>query len=118
MPMQVRFATLVTWLPEQVIQKAESAARSADMAKEAAEVLGNTTKPYSLHQQQLAMLAQQQSLIMAAADKSGGLPKFSGNGQQPVPGGTTLPNQNWPTGYQIPGPMMPAGGTEELEKYL
>ncbi|KAK9072323.1 hypothetical protein SSX86_008756 [Deinandra increscens subsp. villosa] len=79
---------------------------------------GNTTTPYSVHQQQLAMLAQQQSLILAAAAKSGGLPKFSGNEQQPVPDGRSLPNQNWPTGYQIPGLMMPAGGTEELEKYL
>ncbi|KAI3820569.1 hypothetical protein L1987_08117 [Smallanthus sonchifolius] len=67
---------------------------------------GNTTAPYFLHQQQLAMLAQQQSLIMAAAAKSGGLPKFSGNWQQPVPGGTNLSNQNWPAGYQIPGMMM------------
>lgn len=64
------------------------------------------------------MLAQHQSLIMAAAAKSGGIPKFSGNGQQAVPGGTSLANQSWPTGYQIPGLMMPAGGTEELEKYL
>ncbi|KAI3717860.1 hypothetical protein L1987_69749 [Smallanthus sonchifolius] len=40
MPMQVSSATLDTWLPEQVvIQKAESAARSADMAKEAAEIV-------------------------------------------------------------------------------
>ncbi|KAK1407073.1 hypothetical protein QVD17_38684 [Tagetes erecta] len=78
----------------------------------------NTTAPYSLHQQQLAMLAQQQSLIMAAAAKSGGSPKFSGHWQQPMPGGISLPNQNWPTGYQIPGMMMPAGGKEELEKYL
>ncbi|KAJ0923581.1 putative Arf GTPase activating protein [Helianthus annuus] len=80
---------------------------------------GNTTTSYTLHHhQQLAMLAQQQSLIMAAAAKSGGLPKFSGNWQQPLPVGTNLPNQNWPTGYQIPGMMMPAGGKEELEKYF
>ncbi|XP_076904466.1 ADP-ribosylation factor GTPase-activating protein AGD5-like [Bidens hawaiensis] len=80
---------------------------------------GNTTTSYSLHhQQQLAMLAQQQSLIMAAAAKSGGLPKFSGSWQQTVPGGTNLSNQNWPTGYQMPGMIMPAGGKEELEKYL
>ncbi|KVH99082.1 Arf GTPase activating protein [Cynara cardunculus var. scolymus] len=45
--------------------------------------------------QQLAMLAQQQSLLMAAASTSGGLPNFSGNGQQPVPSGANLPNQNW-----------------------
>ncbi|XP_071693101.1 ADP-ribosylation factor GTPase-activating protein AGD5-like isoform X2 [Rutidosis leptorrhynchoides] len=80
---------------------------------------GNATTPYSLHQQQLAMLAQQQSLFMAAAAKSGGLPKFPGNGQQPVSGGTNLPNQNWPNAvYQFPGMMMPAGGKEEIENYL
>ncbi|KAI3686262.1 hypothetical protein L1987_79936 [Smallanthus sonchifolius] len=38
--------------------------------------------------------------------------------EKPVPGGTNLPNQNWPAGYQIPGMMMPAGGKEGLEKYL
>lgn len=78
----------------------------------------NTTAPYSLHQQQLAMLAQQQSLIMAAVAKSGGSPKYSGNWQPPMPAGTSLPNQNWPNGYQIPGMMMPVAGKEELEKYL
>lgn len=81
---------------------------------------GNTTTPYSLHQQQLALLTQQQSLLMAAAAKSGGeLPKFSGNGQHPLSGGTNVPNQNWPVAcYQIPGMMMPAVGKEEVEKYL
>lgn len=78
----------------------------------------NTATPYSLHQQQLAMLAQQQSMLMAAAAKSGGLPKLPGNGQQQVAGGAHLPNQNWPNaGYQIPGMMMPAGGKDD-EKYL
>ncbi|PWA49707.1 arf GTPase activating protein [Artemisia annua] len=80
---------------------------------------GNTTTPYSLHQQQLVMLAQQQSLLMAAAAKSGGLHNVPGNGQQPVSSGINLPNQNWPNaGYQVPGMMMPAGGKDEVEKYL
>ncbi|XP_024976708.1 probable ADP-ribosylation factor GTPase-activating protein AGD5 [Cynara cardunculus var. scolymus] len=80
---------------------------------------GNTTTPYTLHQQQLAMLAQQQSLLMAAASTSGGLPNFSGNGQQPVPSGANLPNQNWlNAGNQIPGMMIPAVRKEEVEKYL
>ena len=65
------------------------------------------------------MLAQQQSLLMAAAAKSGGLPNVPGNGQQPVSSGINLPNQNWPNaGYQVPGMMMPAGGKDEVEKYL
>ncbi|KAJ9562779.1 hypothetical protein OSB04_007939 [Centaurea solstitialis] len=81
---------------------------------------GNNTSPYALHQQQLAMLAQQQYLLMAAAAKSGGLPKFAGNGQQQqVSGGTNLPNQNWANvGYQFPGMQAPAPGKDELEKYL
>ena len=66
------------------------------------------------------MLAQQQYLLMAAAAKSGGLPKFAGNGQQQqVSGGTNLSNQNWANvGYQFPGMQMPAPGKDELEKYL
>ncbi|KAI3769234.1 hypothetical protein L6452_00334 [Arctium lappa] len=81
---------------------------------------GSNTSPYALHQQQLAMLAQQQYLLMAAAAKSGGLPKFAGNGQQQqVPGGTNLSNQNWANvGYQFPGMQMPAPGKDDLEKYL
>lgn len=55
---------------------------------------------------------------MAAAAKSGGLPKFTGNGQ-PVPGGTNLPNQNWTNvGYQVPGMNMPVPGNDDLAKYL
>ncbi|PWA96046.1 ARF-GAP domain 5 [Artemisia annua] len=82
------------------------------------EKSNTTTSPYALHQQQLAMLAQQQYLIMAAAAKSGGLPKFTGNGQ-PVPGGTNLPNQNWTNvGYQVPGMNMPVPGNDDLAKYL
>ncbi|KAI3809960.1 hypothetical protein L1987_19565 [Smallanthus sonchifolius] len=80
----------------------------------------NTTSPYALHQQQLAMLAQQQYLLMAAAAKSGVLPNLVGSGQQ-VSGGsaTSLPNQSWPNiGYQMPGMHMPAPGKVELDKYL
>ncbi|KAK9269517.1 hypothetical protein L1049_001293 [Liquidambar formosana] len=69
----------------------------------------NMVSPFAVHQQQLAILAQQQSLLMAAAAKSvGGVPKFPGNTQQPGSNGTNLPTQNWPNvGYQIPGMMMP-----------
>lgn len=76
--------------------------------------------PFAMHQQQLAMLAQQQSLLMAAAAKSvGGDPKFSGNIQQPGPNGINLPAQNWPgIGYQIPGLMMPAAGQSDLQKLM
>lgn len=76
--------------------------------------------PFSAHQQQLAMLAQQQSLLMAAAAKSAGvMPKFVGNAQQSGPNGTNVPTQNWPNvGYQFPGMMMPGVGNNELQKYM
>ncbi|THG22943.1 hypothetical protein TEA_019560 [Camellia sinensis var. sinensis] len=54
----------------------------------------NVVSPFSVHQQQLAMLAQQQSLRMAAAAKSAGVvPQFAGNAQPPSPNGTNLPTQ-------------------------
>uniref|UniRef100_A0A5B7A690 Putative ADP-ribosylation factor GTPase-activating protein AGD5 n=1 Tax=Davidia involucrata TaxID=16924 RepID=A0A5B7A690_DAVIN len=80
----------------------------------------NMVSPFSIHQQQLAMLAQQQSLLMDAAAKSaGGLAKFPGNAQQLGPNGTNLHTQNWPNvGYQFPGMMMSAAGKNELQKYM
>ncbi|KAF8370150.1 hypothetical protein HHK36_031780 [Tetracentron sinense] len=76
--------------------------------------------PFSLHQQQLAMLAQQQSLLMAAAVKSStGDPKFPGNTQQPSSNGTHLPAQNWTNvGYQVPGMLMTVAGQNEVQKHL
>lgn len=69
----------------------------------------NIVSPFSVHQQQIAMLAQQQSLLMAATAKSGGaIPKLPGNTQYPATNGTNLPTQNW--GYQIPGMLMPVAG--------
>ncbi|XP_008806756.2 ADP-ribosylation factor GTPase-activating protein AGD5 [Phoenix dactylifera] len=73
----------------------------------------NMVSPYSIHQQQLSFLSQQQALLMAAA-KSGHMPTtFSGTNQPAVMG--TLPNgnfqmQNGPNiSYQISGMMPPAG---------
>ncbi|CAK9183060.1 unnamed protein product [Ilex paraguariensis] len=78
----------------------------------------NMVSPFSLHQQQLAMLAQQNSLLMAAVAKSaGGVPNFPGNAQGS--NGTNLPAQHWSNvGYQFPGMMMPAAGKSELEKFM
>ncbi|KAG8386269.1 hypothetical protein BUALT_Bualt03G0131500 [Buddleja alternifolia] len=75
----------------------------------------NMVSPFSLHQQQLAMLAQQQSILMAAAaNASGGMPKAPGNTQLGL-NGTNLPNQSWPNvGYQYPGMMMPAAGKMQM----
>ncbi|KAF4377727.1 hypothetical protein F8388_004556 [Cannabis sativa] len=70
----------------------------------------NMVSPFAMHQQQLAMLAQQQSLLMAAAK---GDPKFPAN-TQPLPNGTNVPIQSWPNmGYQIPGMMLPMPGLGE-----
>ncbi|OVA20200.1 Arf GTPase activating protein [Macleaya cordata] len=84
----------------------------------------NMVSPFSIHQQQLAMLAQQQSLIMAAAVKSsGGVPAIPVNTLQPGSngahvGGSLLP-QNWPNlGYQVPGMGIPVGGQNDLQKLM
>ncbi|PSS16215.1 ADP-ribosylation factor GTPase-activating protein [Actinidia chinensis var. chinensis] len=80
----------------------------------------NMVSPFAIHQQQLAMLAQQQSLLTAAAAKSAGVaPEFAGNAQQPGPNGTLLPTQNWPNvGYQFPGMTVPGAGNNEPQKYM
>ncbi|KAK7405184.1 hypothetical protein VNO78_06383 [Psophocarpus tetragonolobus] len=102
----------------------------------------NMVSPFAMHQQQLAMLAQQQSLLMAAATKSaagdakylaslqqqqsllmaaaaaksaGGDSKYPASIQQP---GSNIPAQSWPAaGYLIPG-AMPMGSQEELQKLM
>ncbi|KAH7546508.1 hypothetical protein FEM48_Zijuj01G0208200 [Ziziphus jujuba var. spinosa] len=80
----------------------------------------NMVSPFAMHQQQLAMLAQHQSLVMAAAAKSAGSdPKFPGIAQQPASNGINLSTQGWPNvGYQIPGMMMPVGGQADLQKLM
>ena len=72
--------------------------------------------PFSMHQQQLAMLAQQQSLLMAAAAKSTvGDPTYPASVQQPTP---NIPVQSWPAaGYPMSG-VMPMGGQGGLQKLM
>ncbi|KAK9938244.1 hypothetical protein M0R45_014996 [Rubus argutus] len=53
----------------------------------------NMVSPFAMHQQQLTMLAQQQSLLMAAAKSAGGDQKFPGITQQPFLNGSNLPSQ-------------------------
>lgn len=65
------------------------------------------TSPFSLHQQQLAMLAQQQFILMSVATKSGAVGvgdiKFAGTSHQAVPNGNSSPAVNWPNGsFQPP----------------
>ncbi|KAK1325404.1 putative ADP-ribosylation factor GTPase-activating protein AGD5 [Acorus calamus] len=79
----------------------------------------NMASPFSIHQQQLAMLAQQQSLLMAAAAKSGvGAPlvpekthQLNFNGVNVPPG--SMPSQIWPNHSQFPGMRMPMLGQNE-----
>lgn len=67
--------------------------------------------PFAMHQHQLAMLAQHQSLLMAAAAKAGV--------QNPGSNGANLPTQNLPNfGNQIPGMVMPVVGQAELQKLM
>ncbi|XP_057975303.1 ADP-ribosylation factor GTPase-activating protein AGD5 [Malania oleifera] len=74
----------------------------------------NMVSPFSVHQQQLAMLAQQQSLFMAAAAKN-----FSGNAQRPGSNAPELSTQNLPNiSHQAPGMIMPVGGQNELQKIM
>ncbi|KAL2331482.1 hypothetical protein Fmac_019063 [Flemingia macrophylla] len=77
---------------------------------------GNMVSPFSMHQQQLAMLAQQQSLLMAAAATSTGAdPRYPTSIQQPRP---NVPIQSWPgNGYSIPG-VMAMGSQGELQKLM
>ncbi|KAI3988190.1 hypothetical protein MKX01_011979 [Papaver californicum] len=85
----------------------------------------NMVSPFALHQQQLAMLAQQQSLIMAAAaaKPSGGI-AMPVNSSQPGSNGTHVAGagmapQNWPNmGYQVPGMMAQVGGSNDLQKFM
>ncbi|CAL0310130.1 unnamed protein product [Lupinus luteus] len=76
----------------------------------------NIVSPFSMHQQQLAMLAQQQSLLMAAATKStAGNPTYTASTQHPS---SNIPGQNWPAaGYQIYG-VTPMVGQGELQKLM
>ncbi|OAY28642.1 hypothetical protein MANES_15G083400v8 [Manihot esculenta] len=77
----------------------------------------NMVSPFAMHQQQLAMLAQQQSLVIATAAKSGGA--VPGIIQHPGSNGINLPAQNWPNvGYQIPGLVMPVAGQGDPRKLM
>ncbi|XP_057539956.1 ADP-ribosylation factor GTPase-activating protein AGD5 isoform X2 [Amaranthus tricolor] len=75
----------------------------------------NIVSPFAVHQQQLAMLAHQQRLLMDAAN---GASKSPVAVQQPgLNGGANMPAQNWMNvGYQIPGLTMPSAGQHDLQK--
>ncbi|KAM7500836.1 hypothetical protein LguiA_025250 [Lonicera macranthoides] len=97
------------------------------LAKEPAKVVKNDiinlfekssmVSPFSVHQQQLAVLAQQQSNIMTSAGKpSGGSQMFSSNTPQFSSNGVHLTPQNWGSiGNQAPRTMMPASGLHNMQ---
>ncbi|GLT74757.1 hypothetical protein SLA2020_465350 [Shorea laevis] len=107
----------------------------------------NMVSPFAMHQQQLAMLAQQQSLMAAAAKSVSGSTQqgtniptqqqlamlaqqqsilmaaaaksFPGSTQHPASNGTNTSTQTWPNvGYQIPGTMMPMGVQADMQKLM
>lgn len=78
--------------------------------------------PYSVHQQQLAFLSQQQALLMAVAKSGTVNPTLSGSSNQPAVTGLHAPNinvlyQNWPNiGYQAPG-VTPLDGQKDFNNF-
>ncbi|MQM03685.1 hypothetical protein Taro_036471 [Colocasia esculenta] len=83
----------------------------------------NMVSPYAAHQQQMAFLAQQQALFMAAAKSFGSPPSLPGEAHQPHPGdirGPTgsLPLQNWTNiGYQNPAIQPSVATKSELNTF-
>lgn len=82
----------------------------------------NMVSPYSVHQQQLAFLSQQQALLMAVAKSGTVNPTLSGSSNQPAVTGLHAPNinvlyQNWPNiGYQAPG-VTPLDGQKDFNNF-
>lgn len=80
-------------------------------------VQSEMVSPFSIDQQQLAMLSQQQSFLAAAFVKSnGGSQSFPVNVHQPGSNGIHVPIQSWGVvGHQVPGMMMPIA---DQQKYV
>ncbi|KAL8171964.1 hypothetical protein V2J09_023768 [Rumex salicifolius] len=81
----------------------------------------NMASPFALHQQQLAMLAQQQSILMAAAaaQSANGALKNPANTTQTGLNGNNSASQNWPNvGFQVPGMAMPPMGQIDMQKLM
>ncbi|XVE51259.1 hypothetical protein DITRI_Ditri02bG0025600 [Diplodiscus trichospermus] len=72
--------------------------------------------PFSVHQQQLAMLSQQQSIIGTAARPNGGSQAFPASTRQFISNGLHFPAPNFGSiGHQVPGMAMPVTG---LQKHM
>lgn len=71
--------------------------------------------PLSTYPEQLAMLTQRHSLLIAATAKSNGGPQtFPVNVHQPISNGAYLPTQNWGiVGHQVPVMMMPINNQQK-----
>ncbi|XWS19535.1 hypothetical protein CRYUN_Cryun31cG0024200 [Craigia yunnanensis] len=69
--------------------------------------------PFSIHQQQLAILSQQQSIMGTAAKPNGGSQAFPVNAHQFSSNGLHFPAPNFGSiGHQIPGMVMPVAGLQ------
>ncbi|XP_022720520.1 probable ADP-ribosylation factor GTPase-activating protein AGD5 isoform X2 [Durio zibethinus] len=72
--------------------------------------------PFSVHQQQLAMLSQQQSIMGTAAKPIGGYQAFPAKAHQFNSNGLHFPAPNFGSiGHQVPGMVMPVVG---LQKHM
>lgn len=80
-------------------------------------VQSEMVSPFSIDQQQLAMLSQQQSFLAAASvNSNGGSQSFPINVHQPGSNGIHVPIQSWGVvGHQVPGMMMPIA---DQQKYV
>lgn len=70
--------------------------------------------PFSIHQQQIAMQAQQQSFLMAAATRPNGSQNIYGSRHHSGTNGVHLSTQIWGyTGYQRPAMLTPFPGPQK-----
>lgn len=76
----------------------------------------NMGSPYTIHQQQLAFISQQQAFLVAASQSGSALPAQK-PGTTVLASNSSFPIQNWPKeGNQFPGMTLSAG--EEDNKRL
>lgn len=69
--------------------------------------------PFSIHQQQLPMLAQKSCFMAASAKSRGGSQMPPAIVHQPRSNVTLIPNQNWRSiGQQVPGIKVPAADSQ------
>jgi stromal membrane-associated protein len=80
----------------------------------------NMVSPFAVHQQQIAMLAQQQSLLMAAtaANAGGGMLNVPGNAPQGQNISNLTPQSMMSPGFPLHGMGMAGSGNNDLGKHV